>query len=65
MKDTDQIAGPAWVKSSYSAGDGGQCVEVASTDTTVLVRDSKRPAEAIITTGVEEWAAFLRMAARS
>ncbi|MFJ7771750.1 DUF397 domain-containing protein [Streptomyces sp. NPDC097107] len=31
MKDTDQVAGLTWVKSSYSAGDGGQCVEVAWT----------------------------------
>ncbi|MGP2435775.1 DUF397 domain-containing protein [Streptomyces sp. JW3] len=82
MKDTDQIAGPTWVKSSYSAGDGGQCVEVAwiksshsagnggdcvevaSADSSVLIRDSKRPREARLSIGVDEWAAFVRMAAR-
>ncbi|MFJ3979230.1 DUF397 domain-containing protein [Streptomyces sp. NPDC090021] len=35
-----------WVKSSYSTADGADCVEVAHTPGTVLVRDSKRPAGA-------------------
>ncbi|MER7413812.1 MULTISPECIES: DUF397 domain-containing protein [Streptomyces] len=30
-----------WVKSSYSGGGGGNCVEVARADSTVQVRDSK------------------------
>ncbi|MBT2411751.1 DUF397 domain-containing protein [Streptomyces sp. ISL-12] len=82
MKDTNQTAGPAWVKSSYSAGDGGQCVEVAWTKSSyssgsggdcvevadagaaVLIRDSKRPAEAFLSVGFDVWDAFVRMAAR-
>ena len=30
-----------WRKSSYSGADGGECVEVASTSGTVMVRDTK------------------------
>ncbi|MFB7731556.1 DUF397 domain-containing protein [Streptomyces sp. NPDC056127] len=32
-----------WRKSTYSP-DGSNCVEIATTSTTVLVRDSKAPA---------------------
>ncbi|GGW17172.1 hypothetical protein GCM10018980_09300 [Streptomyces capoamus] len=62
--NADQVAGLTWVKSSYSAGDGGQCVEVADVGTAVLVRDSKRPEEAFLAVGADEWAAFVRLAAR-
>uniref|UniRef100_UPI00099F2A3B DUF397 domain-containing protein n=1 Tax=Streptomyces puniciscabiei TaxID=164348 RepID=UPI00099F2A3B len=31
-----------WFKSSYSSGDGGECVEVATSPTTIHVRDSKQ-----------------------
>lgn len=40
----------AWFKSSYSTGDGGECIEVAVCPRTVHVRDSKdisRPSLAI------------------
>lgn len=30
-----------WVKSTYSSGEGGDCVEVATRSHTVRVRDSK------------------------
>ncbi|MEJ2853870.1 MULTISPECIES: DUF397 domain-containing protein [unclassified Saccharothrix] len=32
-----------WRKSTHSGGTGGDCVELAHTNTTVLVRDSKNP----------------------
>ncbi|MFF3329374.1 DUF397 domain-containing protein [Streptomyces sp. NPDC002888] len=51
-------------KSSYSAGNGGDCVEVADAGTAVLVRDSKRPGDAFLTVDAGQWAAFVRMAAR-
>ena len=54
----------SWYKSSYSSGSGGDCVEVADAGTAVLVRDSKRPGEAFLSVGADEWAAFVRMAAR-
>ena len=53
-----------WFKSSYSAGNGGDCVEVADAGTAVLVRDSKRPGGGFLTVGAAEWTAFVRMAAR-
>ncbi|MEU6526039.1 DUF397 domain-containing protein [Streptomyces sp. NPDC046924] len=53
-----------WFKSSYSAGNGGDCVEVADAGTAVLVRDSKRPDDAVLTVGSDQWTAFVRMAAR-
>jgi hypothetical protein len=31
----------SWRKSSYSGGQGGNCVEVADDDSRVLVRDTK------------------------
>ncbi len=52
-----------WIKSSHSAGDGGDCVEIARTDTLVHVRDSKCAARAVVAVSPEEWAAFLWMAA--
>ncbi|MFF6811859.1 DUF397 domain-containing protein [Streptomyces sp. NPDC012403] len=52
-----------WFKSSYSAGDGGDCVEVADAGTAVLIRDSKRPDTAILDVPSAQWTAFVRMAA--
>ncbi|MFE1247635.1 DUF397 domain-containing protein [Streptomyces sp. NPDC058735] len=59
----DQAAQVTWVKSSHSAGDGGQCVEVADAGTAVLVRDSKRPDVAILSVPPAQWTAFVRMTA--
>ena len=33
----------SWRKASYSSGNGGDCIEVASAPRTVAVRDSKNP----------------------
>ncbi|MEU1161386.1 DUF397 domain-containing protein [Streptomyces sp. NPDC005921] len=38
-----------WFKSSYSASEGGNCVEVAAASATVHVRDSKTPDGPILT----------------
>ncbi|MFI0506192.1 DUF397 domain-containing protein [Streptomyces albogriseolus] len=59
----DQAAQLTWVKSSYSAGDGGQCVEVADAGSAVLIRDSKCPDAAILNVPSAQWTAFVRMAA--
>ncbi|MGW5784429.1 DUF397 domain-containing protein [Streptomyces sp. NPDC003757] len=64
MKDTDQVVRLNWAKSSYSAGDGGQCVEVADIGPAIFVRDSKQPSEGMLTVGARSWAAFVQMAAR-
>ncbi|XVQ11435.1 DUF397 domain-containing protein [Spirillospora sp. CA-255316] len=35
---------PQWRKSSYSGGEGGQCIELASLEaSSVAIRDSKAP----------------------
>ncbi|MFI1165878.1 DUF397 domain-containing protein [Streptomyces sp. NPDC020801] len=60
----DQAAELTWVKSSYSAGDGGQCIEVAVAGTAVYVRDSKRPDAAILSVPAGQWTAFVRVAVR-
>jgi len=48
-----------WHKSSRSAGNGGNCVEVATLDTSVAVRDSKAPDEGMLVFGRAEWATFV------
>jgi hypothetical protein len=45
-------------KSSYSPT--GNCVEVANKDVSVLVRDSKLPAEGILSFPAPSWRVFLR-----
>ncbi|MYZ07566.1 DUF397 domain-containing protein [Streptomyces sp. SID2999] len=50
-----------WFKSSYSQGDGGQCVEVATCPATIHVRDSKlNPTTApTLSVAATAWHAFL------
>jgi hypothetical protein len=49
-----------WRKSSYSNGNGGQCVEVArNRPGTVAVRDSKNPHTAALTFPPSAWRVFL------
>ncbi|MEE1766339.1 DUF397 domain-containing protein [Streptomyces sp. SP18BB07] len=48
-----------WVKSTYSSGEGGQCVEVATCSKAVHVRDSKDPVRPGLAVGQEVWAAFV------
>ena len=48
-----------WQKSSYSGGNGGNCVEVARNLTGVLaVRDSKDPDGPVLVFTLAEWRAF-------
>ncbi|MGW7353374.1 DUF397 domain-containing protein [Streptomyces sp. NPDC054784] len=51
--------GPAWRTSSYSAGNGGECVEVAAGSGSVLVRDSKNSAGPVLSVHPDGWTAFL------
>lgn len=48
----------AWRKSSYSNGQGGACVEVASGDG-VMVRDTTNRDGATLVFGAPAWATFL------
>jgi hypothetical protein len=53
------LTGVQWVKSSYSNGNGGNCVEVADLDGGGrAVRDSKNPTGAALMVTATEWAAF-------
>lgn len=52
------LTGAQWRKSSYSNGNGGDCVEVADLDTHRAVRDSKKPTGAALMVTAVAWAAF-------
>lgn len=50
----------AWRKSSYSNGEGGECVEVAEgASAHVPVRDSKDPLGPVLHFSPAAWSAFL------
>ncbi|MFJ8435318.1 DUF397 domain-containing protein [Kitasatospora sp. NPDC094019] len=51
-----------WFKSSYSSGDGGECVEVAEATSAVLVRDSKDKPGPHLTFSPAAWEAFVEFA---
>ncbi|MER7225966.1 DUF397 domain-containing protein [Streptomyces rubradiris] len=48
-----------WRKSSYSGSGGGDCIEVAETLGTILVRDSKDKRGPKLFLAREAWVAFL------
>ncbi|MGK5499403.1 DUF397 domain-containing protein [Streptomyces sp. URMC 125] len=39
-----------WTKSSFSEGEGANCIELAVQDGHVLIRESDRPDEVVVTT---------------
>ncbi|GAA3722007.1 hypothetical protein HDA32_002142 [Spinactinospora alkalitolerans] len=53
-----------WHTSSYTSGDGGNCVEVAETPEVVYVRDTKNRGHGSLTFPASEWTAFLADADR-
>ncbi|MFF4571626.1 DUF397 domain-containing protein [Streptomyces sp. NPDC001410] len=53
----------AWIKSSYSTGNGGECVEIAATPEAVLVRDSKQSAGPVLAVAPHAWAWLVGLAA--
>ncbi|MCC9737958.1 DUF397 domain-containing protein [Streptomyces sp. MNU89] len=53
-----------WGKSSYSSGEGGQCVEVAGSPSAIHVRDSKDIARPGLAVGPGAWASFVGFASR-
>jgi hypothetical protein len=57
------VAELAWFKSTYSSGEGGQCVEVADCARTIHVRDSKKTDRPGLTVAPETWSAFVGFAA--
>jgi hypothetical protein len=59
MTEQTDVTGVIWHKSSYSNGDGGNCVEVTVPADGVWVRDSKRSAGPVVGVGAEAWGAFV------
>ncbi|MFJ8002890.1 DUF397 domain-containing protein [Streptomyces fagopyri] len=57
------LDGLAWFKSSYSAGNGGECVEVAANPSRVHVRDSKDTTRAALAVQPTAWTAFVEFVA--
>jgi Domain of unknown function (DUF397) len=47
-----------WRKSSYSSGNGGNCVEAASLAVGLLVRDSKDPDGPALAIAPADWNTF-------
>ena len=54
----------AWFKSSYSSSGDGDCVEVATSPTTIHVRDSKNPTGPRLTLSPTAWTEFIEVATR-
>ncbi|AQU67558.1 DUF397 domain-containing protein [Streptomyces niveus] len=55
------LSGANWRKSSYSNGDGGECVEVADGHPGVVpVRDSKTPTGPVLLITPTAWSDFVR-----
>lgn len=55
---------PAWVQSSYSSGEGGECVEVAAGTGVLYVRDSKNKTGPTLRLTPYAWAEFVGFAVR-
>ncbi|MEU4234986.1 DUF397 domain-containing protein [Nonomuraea sp. NPDC026600] len=54
------LSSAVWRKSTYSSGNGGQCVEVAANfPGVVAVRDSKDPDGPKLLFTADEWRAFI------
>ncbi|MFE7272919.1 DUF397 domain-containing protein [Streptomyces sp. NPDC057623] len=64
---TYDLSGARWRKSTYSNGDGGNCVEVADgVPGTVPVRDSKLASDSpVLLISVSAWAEFVSQARSS
>ncbi|CAL9288056.1 DUF397 domain-containing protein [Streptomyces sp. SudanB66_2053] len=60
--DVEEVV--TWRTSSYSSGEGGQCVEVAVRPHVVHVRDSKDVARPSLAVDAAAWDAFVRFAGR-
>ncbi|MBO0885005.1 MAG: DUF397 domain-containing protein [Mycobacterium sp.] len=57
MEGTDRAV-TAWRKSSYSGASGNNCVEVAASATTILIRDTKNPTGTVLTFAPATWHRF-------
>ncbi|MFB7515155.1 DUF397 domain-containing protein [Streptomyces sp. NPDC056144] len=59
MREYD-LSNTSWRKSTYSDGDGGNCVEVLdNTPGVVPVRDSKNPTGPVLVVPAAAWSVFV------
>ncbi|MGC0414964.1 DUF397 domain-containing protein [Embleya sp. AB8] len=58
MRTASELTAAQWRKSSYSNGQGGDCVEIAPGLAVVPVRDSKDPGVGHITVAPAAWSAL-------
>lgn len=56
MEGTDSPV--TWRKSTYSGGNGSDCVEVGQSADAVLVRDTKDRAGAVLAVSADAWRRF-------
>ncbi|MFK0115730.1 DUF397 domain-containing protein [Streptomyces sp. NPDC090994] len=63
MNVEQPVSESTWIKSSYSSGAGGECIEVAPHPGRVHVRDSKDTTRAALTVHPTAWTAFVGFAA--
>lgn len=57
---TSDLSTAVWRKSTYSNGDGGDCLEVCDAHTAVVpVRDSKVPHGPVLTITAPAWTSFV------
>lgn len=54
-KSVPTVPEAAWFKSSYSSGEGGECIEVANATGAVHIRDSKVAAGPVVTVSPHAW----------
>lgn len=59
LKPHEASLDSGWIKSSYSTDEGPDCVEVAATPASILVRDSKNPQAPRLTLAPRAWTTFL------
>ncbi|WP_149257206.1 DUF397 domain-containing protein [Actinomadura sp. K4S16] len=53
------LAGADWRKSSRSGSQGADCVQIASIERAVAVRDSKDPDGPVLTFTLDAWSSLL------
>ncbi len=60
MSTAPDLSTAVWRKSSYSNGEGGNCVEITEGFPGVMpVRDSKRPHGPALVLPITQWASFV------
>jgi hypothetical protein len=55
----DNVNGQSWRKSTYSTGNGGDCVEVAPAARGMLIRDTKNRQGFVLSVPAEAWRKFI------